>query len=258
MKLKRVRLNPGWINPSTVQISVPSFVSRPTVFAFAPFSTFSTRLEESFQRKPNGGGISSANAAGRNRKTTRAADKRRLLLTTTQIIDFVVPDKWTQVTPHRLKMPGILPVTLESGAIAEGNDHGKIEAAIDPGRKLRHIPAVSHSTHTRDHAAANGGSDELGAIGLALRMFQPKQYHLGNGGRWWRRRARSRPGRSSSATRRLLRSSCEYFLETVSFPSSGSRISSKLARLANVFGAVGKAARPCSNRSQIGLRADFP
>ena len=34
LKLKSVRFNPGWINPSTVQISVPSFVSRPTVFRF--------------------------------------------------------------------------------------------------------------------------------------------------------------------------------------------------------------------------------
>jgi hypothetical protein len=84
-------------------------------------------------------------------------------------------------------MAGILPVALEGSAIAEGNDRGKIEVAIGPGRELRHIPANLDSTHTRNHLQRADGSDKLGAIGLALGMFQPKQYHLRNMHRWWRR-----------------------------------------------------------------------
>ena len=76
-------------------------------------------------------------------------------------------------------MPRILPVTLEGGAIAESNDHGEIEAAIDAGRQRRHIPAGLDPKHTRNHAQGTGGSHELRSIVLALRMFQPEQYHLG-------------------------------------------------------------------------------
>src|SRR5438477_10574697 len=69
------------MRPSTVQTSRFSFFSRDTIFAFAPYSTASTRAIESFQRKPNGGSSSSTAPADdtARQKATNPAGKIRLI-----------------------------------------------------------------------------------------------------------------------------------------------------------------------------------
>ena len=69
---------------------LPVVLSRSDDFRLRAFQDLSTRLDESFQRKPKGGGISSATAESRPEEEERcnaAVRKTHRCLTTSQIID---------------------------------------------------------------------------------------------------------------------------------------------------------------------------